>query len=73
MVQLKTYVFFRGPHLSEEIVLTIFLILFYWYIAHRIYLNYKDEIKTTPQFLFLITKIITTQIVIYILGTYLSN
>ena len=61
---LNTYVIVRGPNLPEEFLLGIFGILFLIFIVGRVYLNYKDEIKTIPQFIWLLTKIILTIIAV---------
>ena len=70
---LNTYVIVRGPSISTNVLLGIFGILFLIIVVGRVYLNYKDEINSIPQFLWLLTKIITTILVVYFIGTYLAN
>jgi hypothetical protein len=70
---LNTYVIVRGPNLPKELLLGIFGILFLIYIIYKVYLNYRDEINSIPQFLWLFIKIITTILVVYFIGTYLTN
>jgi hypothetical protein len=70
---LNTYVIVRGPSIPENVLLGVFGILFLIFVVLKVYLNYKDEIKTFPQFLWLLTKIITTILAVYFIGTYLAN
>ncbi len=70
---LNTYVIVRGPIIPTNVLLGIFGILFLIIVVGRVYLNYKDEINTIPQFLWLLTKIITTILSVYFIGTYLAN
>lgn len=70
---LNTYVIVRGPNISINVLLGIFGILFLIFIVCKVYLNYKDEIKTFSQLLLLLGKIITTILIVYFIGTYLAN
>jgi hypothetical protein len=70
---LNTYVIVRGPNIHTNVLLGIFGILFLIFIVSKVYLNYKDEIKTFSQLLLLLGKIITTILLVYFIGTYLAN
>jgi len=70
---LNTYVIVRGPNIPTNVLLGIFGILFLIFIVSKVYLNYKDEIKTFSQLSLLLGKIITTILLVYFIGTYLAN